>query len=131
MYKMLSATGNPKLSSFTKLIHGLGLKFKIETDEHHSAAVRFNLTGHRQKGTDPQLNTLGMTYTVFPSLLPNKIPPLVQPSQTQYAQSRINSLRANNDNQQSIRNPVFIRFFTIHISSSERRQLPHTLNQQS
>ena len=38
MYKMLSATGNPKLSSFTKLIHGLGLKFKIETNgqDHYS-----------------------------------------------------------------------------------------------
>jgi len=35
MYKMLSATGNPKLSSFTKLIHGLGLRLRIETDEHH------------------------------------------------------------------------------------------------
>ena len=32
MYKMLSASGNPKLSSFTKLIHGLGLKLKVETD---------------------------------------------------------------------------------------------------
>ena len=39
MYKMLAATGNPKLSSFTKLIHGLGLKLKIETDEHHHLAV--------------------------------------------------------------------------------------------
>ncbi len=30
MYKMLSATGNPKLSSFTKLVHGLGLHLKVE-----------------------------------------------------------------------------------------------------
>ncbi|MFT6732128.1 MAG: putative addiction module antidote protein [Polaribacter sp.] len=37
MYKMLSEKGNPKLSSFTKLIHGLGLKLKIETDDHHPA----------------------------------------------------------------------------------------------
>lgn len=37
MYKMLSATGNPKLSNFTKLIHGLGLRLKIETDHHHAA----------------------------------------------------------------------------------------------
>ena len=35
MYKMLSATGNPKLSSFTKVIHGLGLKLKVEQDPHH------------------------------------------------------------------------------------------------
>ncbi len=33
MYKMLSAKGNPKLSSFTRLIQGLGLRLKIETDE--------------------------------------------------------------------------------------------------
>lgn len=39
MYKMLSATGNPKLSSFTKLIHGLGLKLKIEIDDHHHVTV--------------------------------------------------------------------------------------------
>ncbi|PCI63821.1 MAG: putative addiction module antidote protein [Gammaproteobacteria bacterium] len=39
MYKMLSEKGNPKLSSFTKLIHGLGLKLKIETAEQHSTAV--------------------------------------------------------------------------------------------
>jgi len=32
MYKMLSASGNPKLSSFTKVIHGLGLKLKVEID---------------------------------------------------------------------------------------------------
>ena len=30
MYKMLSESGNPKLSSFTKLIHGLGLHLKVE-----------------------------------------------------------------------------------------------------
>lgn len=30
MYKMLSANGNPKLSSFTKVVHGLGLKLKVE-----------------------------------------------------------------------------------------------------
>lgn len=30
MYKMLSDTGNPKLSSFTKVIHGLGLHLKVE-----------------------------------------------------------------------------------------------------
>jgi len=39
MYKMLSATGNPKLSSFTKLIHGLGLRLKIEIDDNHHAVV--------------------------------------------------------------------------------------------
>lgn len=38
MYKMLSATGNPKLASFTKVIHGLGLKLKVERDPHHAAA---------------------------------------------------------------------------------------------
>ena len=30
MYKMLSKSGNPKLSSFTKVIQGLGLKLKVE-----------------------------------------------------------------------------------------------------
>ncbi len=38
MYKMLSATGNPKLDSFTKIIHGLGLKLKVERDPQHIAA---------------------------------------------------------------------------------------------
>ncbi|MEE8058444.1 MAG: addiction module antidote protein [Pseudomonadales bacterium] len=37
MYKMLSATGNPKLSSFTKVIQGLGLKLKVEQDSQHTA----------------------------------------------------------------------------------------------
>jgi len=35
MYKMLSKTGNPKLSSFTKVIQALGLKLKIEQDIYH------------------------------------------------------------------------------------------------
>lgn len=39
MYKMLSANGNPKLSSFTQLIHGLGLKLKVETDLDHRTAI--------------------------------------------------------------------------------------------
>ena len=30
MYKMLSDAGNPKLSSFTKIIHGLGLCLKVQ-----------------------------------------------------------------------------------------------------
>ena len=30
MYKMLSRTGNPKLSTFTKVLRGLGLKLKVE-----------------------------------------------------------------------------------------------------
>lgn len=30
MYKMLSDSGNPKLSSFTKVINGLGLHLKVE-----------------------------------------------------------------------------------------------------
>ena len=34
MYKMLSKSGNPKLSSFTKVIQALGLKLKIEQDAH-------------------------------------------------------------------------------------------------
>lgn len=39
MYKMLSANGNPKLSSFTKVVHGLGLKLKVERDTTpHQAA---------------------------------------------------------------------------------------------
>ena len=36
MYKMLSATGNPKLSSFTKVIQALGLKLKVERDPNHA-----------------------------------------------------------------------------------------------
>ncbi|MCV6625528.1 MAG: putative addiction module antidote protein [Cellvibrionaceae bacterium] len=36
MYKMLSATGNPKLSSFTKVIHGLGLKLRVEQDNRRA-----------------------------------------------------------------------------------------------
>lgn len=44
MYKMLSAAGNPKLSSFTKLIHGLGLKLKIETDKHNRGVVQLDST---------------------------------------------------------------------------------------
>lgn len=39
MYKMLSATGNPKLSSFTKVIHGLGLKLRVEQADHHQVAI--------------------------------------------------------------------------------------------
>ena len=40
MYKMLSKSGNPKLSSFTKVIQGLGLKLKVESTCHspHSGA---------------------------------------------------------------------------------------------
>lgn len=30
MYKMLSERGNPKLSSFTRIIHGLGLCLKVQ-----------------------------------------------------------------------------------------------------
>ncbi|MCF6301488.1 MAG: putative addiction module antidote protein [Proteobacteria bacterium] len=30
IYKMLSDSGNPKLSSFTKVINGLGLRLKVE-----------------------------------------------------------------------------------------------------
>nr|VFK46947.1 MAG: probable addiction module antidote protein [Candidatus Kentron sp. TC]VFK51084.1 MAG: probable addiction module antidote protein [Candidatus Kentron sp. TC]VFK62095.1 MAG: probable addiction module antidote protein [Candidatus Kentron sp. TC] len=39
VYKMLSATGNPKLSSFTKLIHGLGLELKVESNLNHGATT--------------------------------------------------------------------------------------------
>ncbi|TVZ38672.1 putative addiction module antidote protein [Alteromonadaceae bacterium 2753L.S.0a.02] len=38
-YKMLSASGNPKLSSFTKLVHGLGLKLKVEADINQRPSV--------------------------------------------------------------------------------------------
>jgi probable addiction module antidote protein len=38
MYKMLSKTGNPKLSSFTRVIHALGLKLKVEQDVHREAS---------------------------------------------------------------------------------------------
>ena len=37
MYKMLSAKGNPKLSSFTKIINSLGLKLRVEQDVPHKA----------------------------------------------------------------------------------------------
>lgn len=37
MYKMLAATGNPRLSNFTKVIHGLGLKLRVERDPHQTA----------------------------------------------------------------------------------------------
>ena len=30
IYKMLSANGNPKLTSFTKVIQGLGLQLRVE-----------------------------------------------------------------------------------------------------
>lgn len=39
MYKMLSASGNPKLSSFTKVVHALGLKLKVESDLTHRPVV--------------------------------------------------------------------------------------------
>ena len=39
MYKMLSTNGNPKLSSFTKVIHGLGLKLKVETEVVQPPAI--------------------------------------------------------------------------------------------
>jgi len=39
MYKMLSDTGNPKLSSFTKIIHALGLKLKVESHFEHRPAI--------------------------------------------------------------------------------------------
>lgn len=40
MYKMLSSSGNPKLDSFIRLVRGLGLQIKIETEEHDSANER-------------------------------------------------------------------------------------------
>jgi probable addiction module antidote protein len=39
MYKMLSTSGNPKLSSFTKVVHGLGLKLKVEKNLTHRPAI--------------------------------------------------------------------------------------------
>jgi len=39
MYKMLSTSGNPKLSSFTKVVHGLGLKLRVESELTHRPAV--------------------------------------------------------------------------------------------
>jgi len=36
MYKMLSANGNPKLSSFSRVIHALGLKLKVEQENLHT-----------------------------------------------------------------------------------------------
>jgi len=37
MYKMLSDSGNPKLSSFTKVINGLGLHLKVEAHSQQGA----------------------------------------------------------------------------------------------
>ncbi len=37
MYKMLSDAGNPKLSSFTKIIHALGLKLRVEQLDSQAA----------------------------------------------------------------------------------------------
>ncbi len=39
MYKMLSAKGNPKLSSFTQIVHGLGFRLKVERDIPQQEAV--------------------------------------------------------------------------------------------
>lgn len=39
MYKMLSAAGNPKLASFTKIIQGLGLKLKVEQAPQHRPTI--------------------------------------------------------------------------------------------
>ena len=32
IYRMLSAKGSPKLSGFTKMVHGLGLKLKVSPE---------------------------------------------------------------------------------------------------
>jgi len=37
MYKMLSPSGNPKLSSLHSLLHGLGLKLEVTQDRGRSA----------------------------------------------------------------------------------------------
>jgi probable addiction module antidote protein len=34
MYKMLSSSGNPKLDSVVRLLHGLGLRLKVEPEAH-------------------------------------------------------------------------------------------------
>ena len=42
MYKMLSSNGNPKLDSVIHVLHGLGLRFKVEPEQHsdnHTALV--------------------------------------------------------------------------------------------
>lgn len=39
MYKMLSSGGNPKLSSFTRVIHALGMKLKVEKDTTNDCAA--------------------------------------------------------------------------------------------
>lgn len=39
MYKMLSAKGNPKLSSFTQVVNALGLKLKVERNIPQPEAV--------------------------------------------------------------------------------------------
>ena len=38
MYKMLSAEGNPKLSSLTALLHGIGLQLHVEPVEQLKSA---------------------------------------------------------------------------------------------
>ena len=37
MRRLLAADGNPRLSSFTKVIHGLGLRMKVEQDPRQAA----------------------------------------------------------------------------------------------
>lgn len=39
MYKMLSSGGNPKLSSFTRVIRALGMKLKVEKDTTNDCAA--------------------------------------------------------------------------------------------
>jgi len=34
MYKMLSSSGNPKLDSVVRLLHGLGLRLRVEPEVH-------------------------------------------------------------------------------------------------
>jgi probable addiction module antidote protein len=36
MYKMLSSAGNPKLETFMKVMHGLGLRIRIEQEKHNN-----------------------------------------------------------------------------------------------
>lgn len=37
LYKMLSVNGNPKLTSLTWLLHGLGLRLRVEADKNNAA----------------------------------------------------------------------------------------------
>ena len=64
MYKMLSKTGNPKLSSFTKVIQALGLKLKVEQDVHYKASWVGVIQKPRHKGRDTHTSAAFVLFRV-------------------------------------------------------------------